>query len=293
MDILMLGHSGVGKTTFMAAMYAALQQPIDGFRVKAGKGQHKRLISLAKAIMSGHYPDATDQRSIYNLKLMYQDQAVFDFRWIDYRGNAMNESNSSADARQLVADLQGANGILTFIDASELVGGSRRVRREIGRLTALLGEAVRGIAVPTPLAVVLTKFDTVDQSKGDKMMVPLEGLASAVAASRFVHGTIVPTSCGKELVNVHLPTLFALHIGIRGKLASLEGQYESRLAAAAEAESQVGLWNDFMAWLGEAPNKRDEARSHRLSAQGVAQSYHALAKPAEGLGAYLDDLEHF
>ena len=70
MKIVMLGHSGAGKTTYLSLMYTEMQDGIGGFQVRAkNSSQHRQLLADAQAIRSSQYPPATNHRASYNLAL--------------------------------------------------------------------------------------------------------------------------------------------------------------------------------------------------------------------------------
>ncbi len=80
MRIVEIGHTGVGKTTYMATLYGIQQEGIEGFSLKAqNSSDHERLIELAKNISQGIYPSATDQRREYNFYLQYENKNIFSF----------------------------------------------------------------------------------------------------------------------------------------------------------------------------------------------------------------------
>ena len=96
MDIMLLGHSGVGKTTFAASAYAELQEDIGGFTLAAkSEEDHRRLLDDATRIHRGLYPPPTNQRDRYSFDLCYQGRSCFPFTLIDYRGTALFERSKS------------------------------------------------------------------------------------------------------------------------------------------------------------------------------------------------------
>ena len=56
MKIVMLGHNGVGKSTYMASVYGAMQERPFDLRLKVkGSGEHKRLLDEASKLRGGIY----------------------------------------------------------------------------------------------------------------------------------------------------------------------------------------------------------------------------------------------
>jgi len=212
--IVELGHTGVGKTTYMATMYEALQKGIEGFTLRAiNPSEHDRLVTLARKIKYGIYPFPTDQRSEYKFYLQYKGKDVFQFNWADYRGGAIIERQDSIDTQHLLKDIKQADGIMMFCDAQALARGDRRTN-QIGRMASLLNNAInQGLTKPISLAIVLTKADLVGEIN-DSILSPLNGLIKAMEVSKFIKGKIFPVACGRESINVELPVLFALHTGV-------------------------------------------------------------------------------
>ena len=77
MNVMMIGHSGAGKTTYMAAMYNALYNGIHGFSINSeSKKLHKQLTLIANKIQEGYYPSATDIHKIYHFNVLYDGEEV-------------------------------------------------------------------------------------------------------------------------------------------------------------------------------------------------------------------------
>ena len=93
MKVIMLGHSGVGKTTYMASMYGTLQTPINGFSLHTqDSSHHSELLQTFNKIRRNEYPSRTSQRGLYNFSLLYQGRSVFPFEWVDYEQTAKEYS---------------------------------------------------------------------------------------------------------------------------------------------------------------------------------------------------------
>lgn len=210
MKIVMLGNTGVGKTTYMASLYGMMQQRIKGFSLKAvNSSDHTGLLELAKTISHGRYPFATDQRSEYDFTLQYQGKEILQFCWSDYRGGAIVESQTSTQAQALVQDLQGADGIMMFCDGQALTQGNVRAS-EIRRMTTLVTQALQTVEHPISLAIVLTKTDLISTFQPE-LFNDFKGLMSVINASEWVSGSFIPIACGTQFINVPMPLLFALY----------------------------------------------------------------------------------
>ncbi|MFY1686154.1 TRAFAC clade GTPase domain-containing protein [Micromonospora sp. WMMD730] len=224
MNIVMLGHSGAGKTSYVSLMYAMLNDGAGGFRITAAPDDDLLLRSNAGEIRRGRYPYASSLRSSFDFMLRYAGADVFPFRWHDNRGAALEERvRDSPQAAELQADLRTADGILLFVDSADLLAG--RADRAVRSLTTQVLRALhaRGRRL-TPLAILLTKADLVDFSRPDvaaRLRAPFRPIVDTVARTLHVQGTFVPVSCGPQPIGVRLPVLWMLHLGILNRATSL------------------------------------------------------------------------
>ena len=86
MKIVMLGHSGVGKTSYMYSMYGAMQNPYNGFTLSTqDQPDHNRFLNIYRNIIKGRYPNPTDQSEEYNF-------------WLNF--NNYNDINVSSKSKQ-------------------------------------------------------------------------------------------------------------------------------------------------------------------------------------------------
>lgn len=294
MHITMLGHSGAGKTTFMACMYAVLQNEVGGFCVNAqDSSDHDRLIEIANHLVEiGDYPAPTDQRDSYRLWLLHGDDPILDFTWVDYRGNALNESTSSAAARDLREDLQASDAILAFFDAKALANSKRRRNRDVGRMISLLGKALGEVDYPMPVALTVTKADLVDDLHS--AVETLQPLIETIARSQWIQGAFIPTACGRDLIDgVQLPTLFSLHVGIHARLERLSEEIPKMLADAQSYESKSGYLDSILSWLKRESSWNQLAQRRYSAAKEQVEVHNRLVEPANALGKYLDDITRF
>lgn len=293
MKIIMLGHSGVGKTTFMASMYAVLQTPVEGFSVVAEKKRlHTRLMTMAANIADGNYPSATTTLSSYPLTLLLEDEAVLDFEWIDYRGNALNESSSSREVEELQNEMDDADGIIVFFDGVELTRGGRSARTAVGRLMVFLQNAINMDEGMLPVALVVTKADLLDD--GDVAFEQLRPLATAIAESKTVFGALIFTACAKDvLANVSEPTLFVLYRGIMGKQLRMRAAFEAMAQEAEVYASRAGFFDWIDSKLSGVPTWGEMANSKIDEVNRMIRQHNELVDPANELSEVLKDVFMF
>jgi GTPase SAR1 family protein len=290
MRIVEIGHEGVGKTTFMASMYGTLQKSIEGFSLRATHvNDHNRLIKLSIDIKQKNYPTPTDQRQEYKFYLQYQNKDIFPFTWADYRGGAIRETQDSEQARLLQKDLQQADGILIFCDCQALVQRDSR-KNQIGRMTALITNALKNIERPIGLAVVLTKADLVNELNEDDFKI-FEGLSKAIKASTYIASMMIPVACGPEPINVELPLLFVLYIGVFIQANYLTKEINEHKQMAEYYEKQTYGFGGFVQELWDIfqgnTTYREMSQESLEKATTKYKELEPLIEPVEALKKYL------
>ena len=298
MKIVMLGNSGAGKTTYLALMYAEMNQGVSGFRVQATSSeQHQLLLRDAKGIRTGVYPAATHRRASYDLALSYNGTEVLPFSWRDHRGGAASGRTSDAgDVAELHRDLLDSDAIIMFADGAELVS-SPRAAKAFGRLSGHVLRALHARGqVPTPVVIVVTKCDLInlgDQKVLEAVRAPLRELITAIRASQHIHGTAQLVSCGPSPANVITPAVWSLRWGVLGMRARLAVSLQQSIAAAPAAAKRDTLVSRFVAaWRGKQ-TWRQRAVLHRLQAQRAYEDLEALIPPVQGLDKLLADVTSF
>ena len=297
MNIVMLGHSGAGKTTYVSLMYREMQNAIAGFQVRAEKDKHhKQLMRAGKDIVSGRYPDPTHQRASFDFVLLHDREPVFPFTWRDYRGGALSDRSSSPDVAKLHEDLRTADGIVVFVDAVSLLT-DRRATRDIRRIVTHVQRALdaRG-DVLTPLVLGITKCDLVDldaPGADDLIVDPFGPLIEAVGETRHVHGVMLPLVCGPQPQNVVVPVLWALRFGILGIGMQLQTEIEFAARSAADAAARDTIGDRFRSWWNDEPSYASISRDYQEQLQDRLRLLEPLIPPAEQLDALLADLSSF
>lgn len=296
MRIVMLGHTGVGKTTYMASLYGVMQQSIEGFRLRAVQSEdHKGWVALAERIRQGKYPAATDQRQEYDFYLRYEGRKILQFAWADYRGGAIRETQESEQAKSLLQDLKTADGVMLFCDCHALAQGDLR-SNQIGRMTALTVQALQELNQPMSLVVILTKNDLVANFQ-ENLLAPLAGLIAAVNASELILGSLIPIACGKELRNVSMPLLFVLHSAVvwQAITAYSEVEKHEEQAKIYEKSSQglIGAVDWIVSKISDEPTYRAKARKEREEANAKQREFEEIQAPALSLYQYVQKLPMF
>jgi len=293
MKIVMLGHTGVGKTTYIASLYGIMQQSIEGFRLRAVESdEHKRWINIAERIQQGEYPLGTDRRQEYNFYLRYQGRNILQFSWADYRGGALRETQDSEQAKALLTDLKAADGLILFCDCHALASGDTR-SNQIGRMTSLASQALKELDHPLSLAIVLTKTDLLT-SFPDDMLKSLGGLIAAINASDLVLGALIPIACSSRLCNVPMPLLFVLYSAVAFEATSAYKEAESHdlRAQSYEKFSQgfAGAVDWVVSKISQEPTYGEMATNEREKAIVKKRLFAEIQKPGLLLHNYVQKL---
>ena len=122
LNVMMVGFSGTGKTSYMGAMYKIFnQRGYNGFRIRATDDVHHRAFSsIGRRLSEGIYPDGTDVRDIYEFELRHNNEDVLRFNWMDYRGGVLSERGNS-ELEQVVDQIVKADALMVFIDTPRFV----------------------------------------------------------------------------------------------------------------------------------------------------------------------------
>lgn len=167
-SLLSIGQRGVGKTVFLAGIYADLakRQPCRQIWLECQErqGQEKMNNLLRYIRQTGSYPPLTASITNFNFSLKQRgrqgEQILCHFRWWDIPGEWCNFD--SPEFRQLVFT---SNGCCVFIDAEALVH-KPNYQRQLDRLMEQVIPIITLIHLNRlhyPVALLLTKCDALEQ----------------------------------------------------------------------------------------------------------------------------------
>jgi hypothetical protein len=172
LKVTLFGGTGQGKTTYTLALLYLMAAGIDGFRIEAedANTSTKYLNPWRDFVIAKKWPAPTMGRREDQFKLVFQNEFITDFRWVDYQGGAINiPTDESDEAAQLHADIQESNAVIIVADAytiatrpiieAEMLTSSTYIFNLLN--TYKFKEAVRGEGVNNgiTIALVLTKAD--------------------------------------------------------------------------------------------------------------------------------------
>ena len=286
MKIVTIGHAGVGKTTYMASLYYAMQQGYEGFTLRAANAEDAAYLQgLGEHITVGQYPESTAKRSQYHLVLQHNRRDVIDFYWADYAGGAIDRYASDEQKALLLKDLQQADGVMMLCDCSEMtpnwIGANSPIGKHVGKMSTLFTTAIPHLTHPISLAIMLTKVDLVKTFK-EKMLDPLEGVLRAAEVSPKVNAALIPVACGTTFVNVPMPLLFALHAAVEQRSQSLLTSLKASEVVAAQEEEKshgfTGFFDEVGGWLFSYKTHREKAADERTKAAQLRQEQNTVAQ---------------
>lgn len=190
MKITMIGISGSGKTTYMAALHEVLGinqvknyfiTPTAGDMTKGIKrfGQFGDL-SFAKTDSNENivykFPEATSQTTFWSFDLLHNSlrnsQTVCNFEWIDYRGGLLQNIFTDLDhmpddsrTRDLTAHISFSNAVFLFADSVMLTKTKNPSERKILTGARLINQWLRLFSVHYPnrnltVMIILSKADS-------------------------------------------------------------------------------------------------------------------------------------
>lgn len=289
MRVVMLGHSNAGKTTYMSSMYEIGKAGLKGFRIRTKEPtQEPELLRRAGDITRGSYPPPSAQRTSYDFVLSYRFKDFHDFTWSDYRGGALLDRSSDAEAEAVLSDLHSADGIVVFADAQALADGPAGARA-MRRLSVLLQGAIASRTTPVPLIVAYTKADLVseDPRVWERIRTPLAAVMDAAHASDGVLATDVAVACGPSARNVEVPLLWCLGNSLINRVVALESELARSRSDAKRYAAKAGLGDSISSWWNSVPSYAKMAETARKNAERELSELRPLRRPATQLAANL------
>jgi hypothetical protein len=303
MNILMIGHSRSGKTSYMAALYKEFGNNSEGVGITTYDSRKKeQLERLGTNLAQGIYPKGTDIASDYSLYLKIDGKTIIPFNWYDYRGGALlQNSKSSPDVAKLITKISEADALIVFLDGERLATetDSDDFEDEYDNLIWAIQKAISSKKKDTyfPVSFVMTKGDMFEDysvlfySEGLNYFKPLiENIKDGSTASGMVCVCEVAKS---GIFNILNPLLFSLYYGmpeyIRKRMEYLN----------SEVEHYNTLWpnllDDFFGGLsvvfgdGDYKTERAKAAESMKKIQEEQENLQFLSNCQDGMKELLDE----
>lgn len=225
MDILMIGHSRSGKTSYMAGLYKEFGNKEKGIGIwTSDYSKQSKLKRIADNISHGIYPTGTDIASEYDFWLQIDNRLVIPFNWYDYRGGALSESSkTSRDAQKLIEKIENADALIVFLDGEKIVEDTDEDAEDdyeilLWAIQKAVSRKRLGSGNYFPISFVITKGDLyadyspLYDSDGLEYFTPF---FKTIRDGNTVAGMISICEVAKTGVyNVFSPLLFSLYYGM-------------------------------------------------------------------------------
>jgi hypothetical protein len=176
LKVTLFGGTGQGKTTYTLALLYQMAAGIDGFRIEAQNADTstKYLNPWRDFVIAKKWPAPTMGRREDTFSLLFNNEFITEFRWVDYQGGAMNlTTDESEEAAQLHADIQESNAVIIVADAftiatrppieAEMLTSSTYVFNLLNSYKFKEAARGEGMTEGITIALVLTKADILPQ----------------------------------------------------------------------------------------------------------------------------------
>lgn len=183
MKVTMLGISGSGKTSFMAAMYESLGGGgVEGFTIVPRMSTASERQELEDALIAEgefariafsnndlEFPDGTTKTTIWKFDLFHADNIVTTFEWLDYRGGYISDifletdESKREEIKKIIYHIKHSDAILVIADSFNVThfkteeARFRSGARDIGRIFEQLSRYYKGENITVLIAI--TKVD--------------------------------------------------------------------------------------------------------------------------------------
>ena len=239
MDIVMLGHSSSGKTTYMAALYYRMTNGLYDYKMRydqwgnywykrytqnnknytilEAEKEEKDLERTSLNVSKGIYPPPTAIKQEYVFKMQYKSFNEIAFNWFDYRAGALMErSSQSTDTASLISKIRNSDALIVFLDGTKLEEPLSQNEREFKRLVYLIKNVISNVYVEErryfPISFVITKEDlctNVLESEGFNFF--WDNILNDINQSNKIASLITWATINNEhIYNVHWPLFFSI-----------------------------------------------------------------------------------
>lgn len=182
MKVTMVGKSGSGKTTYMAALHEVLGvNRVNEFYIAPTAADFRDGISkigqfeqLSFRFRDFGFPPGTTQSTLWSFDLLHKNKFVSSFEWIDYRGGILEEINNpnldsdetiKAEVDELLGHISLSDSVLLFADAITLTSYNNTSERRLHSGAQVINNLFRLYSIHNPnrkltLMIILTKADS-------------------------------------------------------------------------------------------------------------------------------------
>ena len=233
---MLVGPSGVGKTSYLALMYEQMQREHAGFRLRAAtRAVHDVLLVNAEAARRREILRPGPNLETVDLVLLCGAHSMLTFAMVDHPGTVLTQHRAHPGARRFQDALATADGILAFADARQLSAGHGATRQLRDIVTSVLRALMWTGARPMPVVVAVTNGEPVPPSvtgPPDEMLAPLGPFMTALRSAPDVHEMTTFVTCGPHPSGLVRPLAWSLLVAVLARNARLAAWAASIQAGA-------------------------------------------------------------
>lgn len=192
----MVGHSGAGKTSFMAGMYKYLGDDQEGYGIRAkNSNQKKSLERMAQRLSTGLYPAGTDIQQMYRFELTCAGKDVVPFNWMDYRGGILLNEDPDDDMDNFLKSISSADALVVFLDGKKLSERTSEWTMEYDILISCIENSLNVEHKSWfPICFVITKCDMLPDGTSFYGLKHFYTLFEQISQSKTVGGMLLQCS---------------------------------------------------------------------------------------------------
>ena len=292
LNVMMVGFSGTGKTSYMGAMYKIFnQRGYNGFRIRATDDAHHRAFaSIERRLSEGIYPDGTDVRDVYEFELRHNNEDVLRFNWMDYRGGVLSERGNK-ELEQVVDQIVKADALMVFIDTPRFVSETTASVRLLTRIQHLIQNAISHMKTDCfVVSFVMTKADCVDDWAVLRKSAAWDryfDIVNMLSENENVLGLMSFTTVGPECENVEYPFLHSMSMGLLMRIDQLLKKYNAAVKKANRYAEEGSVLNEIGTFFKKvfvddsSKSKWDLAVEEMNKAERLYKKFEKLQTPLE------------
>lgn len=240
MNILMVGHSGAGKTSFMAGMYKNLGDAQEGYGIRAKDStQKKNLERMAQNLSVGQYPSGTDIQQMYRFELTCAGKDVVPFNWMDYRGGILlSEDPDDEDMDNFLKSISSADALVVFLDGEKLSEQTSEWTMEYDILISCIENSL-SIEHKSwfPICFVITKCDMLPEGASFYGLKHFYTLFEQISQSKTVGGMLL--QCSINPFDYYTPFLALAYCIYGGTPIYIQKRNDAKNNAAYRAQKHT------------------------------------------------------
>ena len=244
----MVGHSGAGKTSFMAGMYKYLGDDQDEYGIRAKDSIQKvSLERMAKRLSKGIYPAGTDIQQMYKFELTCAGNDVVPFNWMDYRGGILlSEDPDDDDMDKFMKSISSADALVVFLDGEKLAQRTSEWTMEYDILISCIENSL-SIEHKSwfPICFVVTKCDKLPNGASFYGLKHFSTLFEQISQSKTVGGMLL--QCSINPMTYCDPFLALAYCIYGGTPIYIQKRYDAMNNAAYRAKKHRP--ESFLGWL--------------------------------------------